>query len=180
MLRQSAEFDNGELKGWPRDPMKSSQDVESYNNKVRDLQKQLRHHKSTFNGVSLFADFAGTKEGLDASGNKTRFKGSDVLTTSLRSTPAVRDHQEQRSVCTDLLYFLPLPSMVVTWRLLKTQQTVIQGLCTASSQEMTAQQSRSVREVYPWAFLSRQFPILLTFVHKQVAECPDSTSLQIP
>ena len=29
------------------------------------------------------------------------------VTTSLRSTPAVRDHQEQRLVCTDSLYFLP-------------------------------------------------------------------------
>ena len=69
-----------ELKGMAtQDPMKSSQDVESYNNEFRDLQKQLRDiSKSTFNGVSLFADFAGTKEGLDASGNKTRFKGSDV------------------------------------------------------------------------------------------------------
>ena len=69
-----------ELKGMAtQDPMKSSQDVESYNNEFRDLQKQLRDvSKSTFNGVSLFADFAGTKEGLDASGNKARFKGSDL------------------------------------------------------------------------------------------------------
>ena len=53
-----------ELKGMAtQDPMKSSQDVESYNNEFRDLQKQLRDiNKSTFNGVSLFADFAGTKE----------------------------------------------------------------------------------------------------------------------
>ena len=70
-----------ELKGMAtQDPMKSSQDVESYNNEFRDLQKQLRDiSKSTFNGVSLFADFAGTKEGLDGSGTtKTRFKGSDT------------------------------------------------------------------------------------------------------
>jgi flagellin len=69
-----------ELKGMAtQDPMKSAQDVESYNNEFRDLQKQLRDvSKSTFNGVSLFADFAGTKEGLDASGNKARFKGSDL------------------------------------------------------------------------------------------------------
>ena len=172
-----------ELKGMAtQDPMKSSQDVESYNNEFRDLQKQLRDiSKSTFNGVSLFADFAGTKEGLDASGKPRQgSRAVTLLTTSLRSTPVVRDHQVQRSVCTDLLYFLPLPSMVVTWQLPRNQQAVIQGLCTASSQEMTAQQSRSAREVYPWAFLSRQFPILLTFVHKQVAECPGSTSLQIP
>ena len=70
----------GELKGLAtQDPMKSSQDVESYNNEFRDLQKQLRDISSTtFNGVSLFADYAGTKEGLDASGNKTKFKDDDT------------------------------------------------------------------------------------------------------
>jgi len=70
-----------ELKGMAtQDPLKSSQDVESYNNEFRDLQKQLRDiNKSTFNGVSLFADFAGTKEALDGSGNtKTKFKGDDT------------------------------------------------------------------------------------------------------
>jgi len=70
----------GELKGLAtQDPMKSSQDVESYNNEFRDLQKQLRDISSTtFNGVSLFADYAGTKEGPDASGNKTKFKDDDT------------------------------------------------------------------------------------------------------
>ena len=70
----------GELKGLAtQDPMKSSQDVESYNNEFRDLQKQLRDISTTkFNGVSLFADYAGTKEGLDASGNKTKFKDDDT------------------------------------------------------------------------------------------------------
>ena len=70
-----------ELKGMAtQDPMKSSQDIESYNNEFVDLQKQLRDiNKSTFNGVSLFADYAGTKESLDGSGNtKTVFKGSDT------------------------------------------------------------------------------------------------------
>ena len=38
------------------------------------LQKQLRDiNKSTFNGVSLFADFAGTKETVTT--NQTKFKG---------------------------------------------------------------------------------------------------------
>ena len=66
-----------ELKGMAsQDPMKSSQDVESYNNEFRDLQKQLRDiNKSTFNGVSLFADFAGTKDNV--TGTKVRFKGND-------------------------------------------------------------------------------------------------------
>ena len=54
-----------ELKGMAsQDPMKSSQDVESYNNEFRDLQKQLRDvAKTTFNGVSLFADYAGSADG---------------------------------------------------------------------------------------------------------------------
>ena len=49
-----------ELKGMAtQDPMKSSQDIESYNNEFVDLQKQLRDiAKTTFNGVSLFADHA--------------------------------------------------------------------------------------------------------------------------
>jgi len=70
----------GELKGLAtQDPMKSSQDVESYNNEFRDLQKQLRDISSTtFNGVSLFADYAGTKQRLDDSGNKTKFKDDDT------------------------------------------------------------------------------------------------------
>lgn len=70
-----------ELKGMAtQDPMKSSQDVESYNNEFVDLQKQLRDiSKSTFNGVSLFADYAGTKQGLDGNGNtKTKFKDDDA------------------------------------------------------------------------------------------------------
>ena len=70
-----------ELKGMAtQDPLKSSQDVESYNNEFRDLQKQLRDiNKSTFNGVSLFANYAGTKESLDGSGTtKTRFKGDNT------------------------------------------------------------------------------------------------------
>jgi len=66
-----------ELKGMAtQDPLKGSQDVESYNNEFRDLQKQLRDiNKSTFNGVSLFADYAGTKESVTT--DKTKFKGDD-------------------------------------------------------------------------------------------------------
>ena len=68
-----------ELKGMAtQDPLKSSQDVESYNNEFRDLQKQLRDiNKSTFNGVSLFANYAGTKDSIDTS-TKTRFKGDNT------------------------------------------------------------------------------------------------------
>ena len=66
-----------ELKGMAtQDPLKSSQDVESYNNEFRDLQKQLRDiNQSTFNGVSLFADFAGTKDNVTTS--KVKFKGDE-------------------------------------------------------------------------------------------------------
>ena len=48
-----------ELKGMAtQDPMKSSQDAESYNNEFVDLQKQLFDiSRQTFNGVSLFANF---------------------------------------------------------------------------------------------------------------------------
>ena len=46
-----------ELKGLgSQDPMKSSQDIASYNNEFRDLQVQLHQmSQQTFNGVSLFA-----------------------------------------------------------------------------------------------------------------------------
>ena len=68
-----------ELKGMAtQDPMKSSQDIESYNNEFVDLQKQLRDiNKSTFNGVSLFATYAGVKGELDGAGTtKTVFKST--------------------------------------------------------------------------------------------------------
>ena len=47
-----------ELKGMAtQDPMKSDQDVESYNNEFHDLQLQLYQiGQQTFNGASLFAD----------------------------------------------------------------------------------------------------------------------------
>jgi len=51
-----------ELKGLgAQDPMKSSQDVESYNLEFRDLQRQLYDmSQMTFNGVSLFANTGNT------------------------------------------------------------------------------------------------------------------------
>jgi len=65
-----------ELKGMAtQDPMKSSQDVQSYNNEFVDLQKQLLDVSAqTFNGVSLFADFA---TGSDGKVNTTsaKFRG---------------------------------------------------------------------------------------------------------
>ena len=69
-----------ELKGMAtQDPLKSSQDVESYNNEFADLQKQrFDVSKTTFNGVSLFANFV--SDGNGGSGTtQTQFKGSDSL-----------------------------------------------------------------------------------------------------
>ena len=66
-----------ELKGLgSQDPMKSSSDTESYNLEFRDLQRQLYDmSQMTFNGVSLFANFAnnGTTESVfkSASTNHT-------------------------------------------------------------------------------------------------------------
>ena len=57
-----------ELKGLgSQDPMKSSQDIDSYNLEFRDLQRQLYDmSQMTFNGVSLFANYAnnGTTESV--------------------------------------------------------------------------------------------------------------------
>ena len=48
-----------ELKGMAtQDPMKSDQDIESYNNEFHDLQQQLYQiSQQTFNGASLFAQY---------------------------------------------------------------------------------------------------------------------------
>ena len=47
-----------EMKGMATaDPMKSSQDIQSYNNEFRDLQQQLfQIAQQTFNGASIFAN----------------------------------------------------------------------------------------------------------------------------
>lgn len=59
-----------------QDPMKSAQDIASYDNEFRDLQVQIfQMSNQTFNGVSLFANFAvdGTTESIfrNASTNNT-------------------------------------------------------------------------------------------------------------
>ena len=83
-----------ELKGMAtQDPMKSSQDVQSYNNEFVDLQKQLRDVSSqTFNGVSLFADFATSADG-SVTGTQAEFRGNtsadntiEIFTSSQGST----------------------------------------------------------------------------------------------
>ena len=65
-----------ELKGMAtQDPMKSSQDVESYDNEFQDLQVQLYQiSQQTFNGASMFAAST-TKTG----GYNAVFKGSEQL-----------------------------------------------------------------------------------------------------
>jgi len=83
-----------ELKGMAtQDPMKSSQDVQSYNNEFVDLQKQLRDVSAqTFNGVSLFADFATAADG-SLTGTQAEFRGNtsadntiEIFTSSQGST----------------------------------------------------------------------------------------------
>jgi flagellin len=79
-----------ELKGLgSQDPMKSEQDISSYNNEFKDLQLQLYSiSQQKFNGVSLFANHS-LKEGVDGAGTGTgnartgevRFNGKDQNTT---------------------------------------------------------------------------------------------------
>ena len=73
-----------ELKGLgAQDPMKSSQDVESYNLEFRDLQRQLYDmSQMTFNGVSLFANTGNTgaqsvfRDATDATNNTVSIQTS--------------------------------------------------------------------------------------------------------
>jgi len=84
-----------ELKGLgAQDPMKSSQDIESYNLEFRDLQRQLYDmSQMTFNGVSLFANTGNTgdqsvfRDAADATNNtvsiQTSTQGSSGSKVSL-------------------------------------------------------------------------------------------------
>jgi flagellin len=67
-----------ELKGLgSQDPMKSDQDIASYNNEFKDLQLQLYSiSQQKFNGVSMFANHS-LKEGS----TEVRFNGKDQNTT---------------------------------------------------------------------------------------------------
>ena len=73
-----------ELKGLAsQDPMKSSQDIASYDNEFRDLQVQLfQIAGQTFNGVSLFANFA-----LDTTTESVFRDGSTNNTISIHTSP---------------------------------------------------------------------------------------------
>ena len=70
-----------ELKGMSsQDPMKSSQDIESYDNEFHDLQRQLYDiSQMTFNGSSLFAQ-------TDNFGNDSVFKVSGNHTISIHTS----------------------------------------------------------------------------------------------
>jgi flagellin len=67
-----------ELKGMAtQDPMKSDQDIESYNNEFHDLQQQLfQISQQTFNGASLFARYV-ERDSNPVLANETLFRGTD-------------------------------------------------------------------------------------------------------
>ena len=73
-----------ELKGLAsQDPMKSAQDIASYDNEFRDLQVQLfQMSQQTFNGVSLFANFA-----LDGTTRSVFRTDSTNNTISIHTSP---------------------------------------------------------------------------------------------
>jgi flagellin len=68
-----------ELKGLSsQDPMKSSLDQASYNDEFKDLQVQLfEMSKQTFNGVSLFANFATDNSTGLVTANQVQFRSTD-------------------------------------------------------------------------------------------------------
>jgi len=77
-----------ELKGMAtQDPMKSSQDVQSYNNEFVDLQKQLFDvSKTTFNGVSLFATTSNGGSAAKFRGDTSADNTIEIFTSSQGST----------------------------------------------------------------------------------------------
>ena len=77
-----------ELKGMAtQDPMKSSQDVQSYNNEFVDLQKQLRDVSGqTFNGVSLFATTSNGGTAAKFRGDTSADNTIEIFTSSQGST----------------------------------------------------------------------------------------------
>jgi flagellin-like hook-associated protein FlgL len=86
MLETSGRIVNrmAELKGMAtQDPMKSDQDVASYNNEFKDLQVQLYQiSQQTFNGSSLFAQSKiDPATGLDSGNNDAIFSSTDMSTT---------------------------------------------------------------------------------------------------
>ena len=74
-----------ELKGLSsQDPMKSSLDQASYNDEFKDLQVQLHEmSKQTFNGVSLFAQFATDNSTGLVNSTEVQFRGSNTQDNTL-------------------------------------------------------------------------------------------------
>ncbi len=73
-----------ELKGLSRDVMKNSNDQATYNREFKDLQLQLKDMISgTFNGVSLFAQFAADGDGVST---------TDESVFDINGKQAGRDH----------------------------------------------------------------------------------------
>ena len=74
-----------ELKGLSsQDPMKSSLDQASYNDEFKDLQVQLHEmSKQTFNGVSLFAEFATDNSTGLVNSTEVQFRGSNTQDNTL-------------------------------------------------------------------------------------------------
>ena len=174
-----------ELKGMAtQDPLKSSQDVESYNNEFRDLQKQLRDiNKSTFNGVSLFADYAGTKEALDGSGDtKTKFKGDDTRDNIIEIFTSSQGSQGTKVSLYRgaLLSALTISGNSASIANAQTSEAGIGGNSEEHSVCLPQIMDRpypSIRVVYRWECLSRLSPMLPICGHRLVAECHDLTLL---
>ena len=74
-----------EIKGLSsQDPMKSSLDQASYNDEFRDLQIQLyQMSQQTFNGVSLFAQYATDSSGQPDTSTETLFRGGSSRDNTL-------------------------------------------------------------------------------------------------
>lgn len=170
-----------ELKGMAtQDPLKSSQDVESYNNEFADLQKQLRDiNKSTFNGVSLFADYAGTKESVTS--DKTKFKGDDQadnvieIFTSSEGSSGTKVSLYRSALLSALTISGNAASIANSAKLQKLVLVLVTEVPSAYSQEMMDRPSPSMKPDYPWVYSNRRLPISPTCVHRLVEVCPGST-----
>jgi len=80
-----------ELKGMAtQDPMKSSQDVASYDNEFRDLQVQLYQiSQQTFNGASLFANYTTRNRVVGAANQTETVFGGGVQSDQLDHTISI-------------------------------------------------------------------------------------------
>ena len=162
-----------ELKGMAtQDPMKSSQDVQSYNNEFVDLQKQLRDVSAqTFNGVSLFADFATGSDGK-VTGTQAEFRGN----TSADNTIEIFTSSEGSSGTKISLYkSAVLSALTIDASDLTTVNTSVQArpeMYLVCSQAIPEQLSRSASPDYRWECSNRHCPMSLTCVLRPEVVCP--------